>query len=307
MRRRVFAWLSAKALAAILGGAALLGGPAQVAAQHQQQRAARLLPDLRTLDPGPARLCQEMRRPVFHRDACTGSGRTVLRVNTLTGNFGKGPLELAAVRPAQDHPRDCHNDGRHDINGDGRPDDNDIVVKQRVYKDANGDGAFKRSVDRKRQSHRVGCRYYHPAHHHYHLAAFATFNLKSVRTGRTVRRSGKVSFCLNDTGPFNRSLPGAQHGDGYYSYRRCAVRRSVQGVSIGWSDTYGWKTPGQELHVKGLPKGDYCLITKADPNNHVAESHESNNKRRVRYHIDPAKAPRNSSQTLTPKPGGCPS
>ena len=66
---------------------------------------------------------------LFHKDACTGTGRTVIRITTKTGDSGRGPLELAAVPKAQDIPEDCHGDGDVDINGDGVPDDNDVLVR----------------------------------------------------------------------------------------------------------------------------------------------------------------------------------
>jgi hypothetical protein len=271
--------------------------------------AAPLVPDLKPLGSGAIQLCQEKPTALFHKDACKGTGRTVIRTTTKTGNSGRGPLELLAVPRAEDIPEDCHGDGDVDINGDGVPDDNDVLVRQRIYNDANGNGVFERSVDTTSASYFVGCRYYHAIHHHYHLEAFVKFKLVSAQTGQQVRGNDKVSFCINDTGSFDLSLPGAQQpssGHGHYSAADCVPRDSTQGVSIGWNDTYGWKTPGQEIDVTGLPVGDYCVLTQADPENHLMESDEGNNVRQVRYHIDPTKAPVNSSLALKQVPGGCP-
>ncbi len=296
-RLRLGSWAVASVLAFLLAPTVAAGAP--------------LKPDLKPLGSGPIRLCKEKAVALFHKDACTGTGRTVIRITTKTGDSGRGPLELAAVPKAQDIPEDCHGDGDVDINGDGIPDDNDVLVSQRVYNDANGDGVFERSIDTGATSQIVGCRYYHAIHHHYHLEAFATFQLVNAQTGQIARSSDKVSFCINDTGSFNLSLPGAQQpsssGLGYYSYLDCTPRDSVQGVSIGWADTYGWKTPGQDLDVTGLAAGDYCVVTQTDPLNHLAESDETNNVSRVRYHIDVTQAPTNSSLALKKVPGSCPS
>ena len=269
------------------------------------EAAGSLLPDLKPLGAGPAQLCQEKPTVVLRQDACTGTGHTVIRTTTKTGDAGRGPLELVAVPRAQDIPEDCHGDGDVDINGDGVPDDNDVLVRQRVFNDANGDGVFERSIDTVATSHIVGCRYYHPIHHHYHLEAFVHFMVESAQTGKIVAGSNKVSFCLSDSQDFDLLLPGAPLS-GYYSSLHCKPRNSVQGVSIGWADTYGWQTPGQEINITGLREADYCVITQTDPDDKLAESDETNNERRVRYHLDAATAPVNSSIQLKQVPGGCP-
>jgi hypothetical protein len=291
-----------------LGAAAFLAAPGRLAARPDRA-ASRLLPDLIPVGPRPAFLCKEEEPAVKHQDACRGRGAIVLRVDTVTGNAGYGPLVVAAVGKRKDRPRDCHHDGRRDIDGDGKPDDNDVIARQRIYLDQNGDQVYQRSRDRKTRSRKVGCRYYHPVHNHYHLAAFADFDLRSVETGQVVRSSGKVSFCISDTDPFDLSLPGAQQriaGHGYYRFGRCEKRTSTQGLSIGWADTYGYKTPGQELDVGGLPPGEYCVISAVDPENRIAESNEENNTESVLYHVDPRQAPRNHALALEPDPGGCP-
>jgi Lysyl oxidase len=255
-----------------------------------------LLPDLKPVKSGAPRLCQEMTTPIRARDACTGTGRTVIRNITKTGNAGPGPLELAAVAPEQDIPADC--------NGDGNP-ANDVMVKERIYTDANGDGVYQRSVDTTATSSLVGCRYYHAIHKHYHLERFVSFHLVDAATGLLVGGNNKVSFCISDSNPFDLALPGAPSGQ-YYSPAACTPRDTVTGVSIGWADTYGWKIQGQEIDVTGLPAADYCVVTVSDPANLIVESNEANNFRAVRYRIDPAQAPRNGSVPITPASGGCP-
>jgi hypothetical protein len=252
-----------------------------------------LLPDLQPIKSGSARLCQETPTALRARDACTGTGRTVIRNITRTGSAGRGPLEIAAVAPAQDIPADC--------NGDGDP-ANDVMVAQRVFDDANGDGVFQRSVDTSATSSVVGCRYYHALHKHYHLERFVSFHLVDAQTGQVVGGNNKVSFCISDSNSFDLTLPGAPSGN-YYSSDACVPRDTVTGVSIGWADTYGWKIQGQEIDVTGLRAADYCVVTVSDPANLIAES---NDVRAVRYRIDPARAPRNSSLSLNPVSGACP-
>lgn len=266
--------------------------------------AAPLKPDLVTLDEGNVRLCQEMPAPLLKTDACMGQGRTVLRVPTFIGNAGQGPLEYVPAGPADDIPADCHGDGDQDLDGDGDLEDNDVVVKQRIYDDVDFNGVFTRSVDTTSTSIVVGCRYFHFAHNHYHVEAFAGFVLRSEETGQVVGTGSKISFCVSDSGPFNLSLPGAQQPSAYYR-GGCKKQLSIRGISVGWYDTYGWNLPGQEIDITGLPAGYYCVIVQVDPEDRLDETNEVDNARYFRTYIDPAVAPVNNKMTLKPSPGGC--
>ena len=270
--------------------------------------AALLKPDVKALEPGAVRLCREMPKVQNVGDACTGTGRTVIRISSKIGNRGRGPLEYRAVSPASDRPRDCHGDGNPDVDGDGNPDDNDVLVRQVIYEDSDHDGVFDRAADSVGKSKVVGCRYYHPLHDHYHVESFARYVLADPRTGKTVRAGNKVSFCIADTDPFDLSLPGAQQpsgGAGYYSDEACDARDSIQGTSVGWFDLYGWGLPGQEIDISGIREGDYCVVTRADPKHRLVEMNPNNNDHAVRVHVDPSNAPTGSYVTLAQKPGRC--
>ena len=47
--------------------------------------------------------------------------------------------------------------------------------------------------------------------------------------------------------------------------------------------------PGQDLNVTGLGRGRYCLVSSADPDNLLRESNNSNNARKTRIALHPAK------------------
>lgn len=113
---------------------------------------------------------------------------------------------------------------------------------------------------------------YHPAHGHWHLAAFARYELWSTVDGSlfdVVRTSGKVSYCLMDTDRQPDS-PDAPRG---YAY--CGPAR--QGISPGWADTYQAHIPGQWIDVAGLPPGVYALRSVVNPYGELRESDYSNN------------------------------
>ena len=269
--------------------------------------AALLKPDLKILDRGAIRLCQERLAALEERQACTGRGRTVLRQPSYIANIGAGPLEYVPASPRGDIPVDCHGDGP-EITRTGVAVDNDVLVRQRLYRDRDHDGVFTRGVDTGSRSLTVGCRYHHPAHDHYHVESFARFELRSVSTGSTVRIGPKVSFCVGDRDPLDLTLPGApqpSNDDGYYAFSDCEARLSRQGSSIGWYDRYGWRLAGQEIDVSGLPPGRFCLIARADPEDRIVETNEGNNELVRELFIDPARAPVGGDLKLSTRPG-CP-
>jgi len=53
--------------------------------------------------------------------------------------------------------------------------------------------------------------------------------------------------------------------------------REVQGISVGWGDTYSASTLGQELDVRGVPAGRYAVRSTVDPENRLLETVDTNN------------------------------
>jgi len=53
--------------------------------------------------------------------------------------------------------------------------------------------------------------------------------------------------------------------------------------------------PGQDLNVTGLGRGRYCLVSRADPDNLLRESNNSNNARKTRIALHPAKRKREAA------------
>jgi len=207
-----------------------------------------LLPDLVTRRPGKIYL------------QLTERGKRFVRFSNEVVNVGRGPLEL---RPRAD---DCDGDGNLA---------NDRTSYQRIYRDANGDGVFTRGVDAGFRTRRAGCSRYHPAHKHWHFEALAEYDLSPPAPLGPKR---KVSSCVLDTRLRLPKVPGSPR---HKVYGGCA-RNSVGGISIGWGDLYGAKVSGQELDVTALEDGVYCLVSRADPENRLAESNESNNTRATR-------------------------
>ena len=191
-------------------------------------------------------------------------GVKLLRFASIIGNRGVGVVELKPDSPARSADNDC--------DGDGDP-LNDRKAFQRVFRDADGDGAFTRGLDTVFDKRFAGCSFFHAEHSHWHFEEFARYRLVKPKSGRVVAASEKVSFCVRDSIRFGETLPGSPAS---MHYGEC-TQDSVTGLSIGWADYYGSTLPGQELDIRGLPDGRYCLRNQADPGDRLDESDEGNN------------------------------
>jgi hypothetical protein len=238
---------------ALIGLGASASSPASPAAPVQ------LLPDLTTRPPAELYV--------------QGSD---LRLSNTIANKGVGPLEIYPEPTAGD---DCDGDGDNA---------NDRLAFQRVFEDSSNPGSpgyFIRSQDTVSSTHLVGCMVYHPAHSHWHLEDFSQYTLRRESTGAVARRSSKISFCVIDTDHLFPGLPGSP-ASGHYGNAGCGPQ-SVEGMSIGWADTYGAFLEGQNIDISGLGVANYCLISRADPVNRLDEASDANNARRTRIHLDP--------------------
>jgi len=171
----------------------------------------------------------------------TSSGPKEIRFSTRSWNSGDGPLELVAG-------------GLDDSGGQN--------VFQRVY---NSDGTF--------QDYFAGTFVYHPSHNHFHFGDYALYSLDPVNApGASSKNGSKTTFCVMDTNKIDGSLPGAPQNA---VYATCG--NQVQGMSVGWADTYGSQLAGQSVDFSGNPSGDYCLTITIDPKGRLQEIDETDN------------------------------
>ncbi len=180
-----------------------------------------------------------------------------LRFTSSLGNVGSGPLE---VRPNKNLPCPA---GQHNST-------------QIIYRDANGNGTYQPRRDIGIARRRAGCMIYHPFHDHWHFKASARYTLLEPGVAEpvvvSVRR--KVSFCLRDTARVPAWMGTWDYPE---TYGACA-RKTPQGISVGWMDTYQSFLAGQYLPLpKKLENGVYCLHTVVDPLDQLVESNNDNN------------------------------
>lgn len=170
------------------------------------------------------------------------TGDSTLRFSTTSWNNGTGPLQLEA--------------GSVDT-GSGKQ-----QVYQRIF---NNDGTSSRFF--------ADWFEWHPGHNHFHFDDYALYELQPVNApGGSARTGQKTTFCVMDTTKIDTSLPGAPTSAGYST---CG--NQIQGMSVGWGDTYGSSLPGQEIDFTNNPDGIYQLKIGIDPNKTIVESNENDN------------------------------
>jgi hypothetical protein len=228
------------ALGAVLSMAVVLARPAAA------QAPALLYPDLRALPPSEVRL-----------DSRTVGGETryAVRFTTTIWNAGEGPLEL-----------------RGESSGDK------TLAYQRIYDDAGG------------YTERLAGEFaYHDEHNHWHFENFAQYELwpkseydrwltSGRQDGQPRWRGSKTtglreSFCVRDSDQV-AALPTSP-ADKVYD----ACDQELQGISVGWGDSYPFFLAGQWILLGSTPleDGDYVLRVVADPGNLLYESENGAN------------------------------
>jgi hypothetical protein len=168
------------------------------------------------------------------------TGSPELRLSATSWNSGAGPLELvagAAGQAGQDVYQRVH-------------------LKNGSYTD-----------------YLAGTFVWHPDHNHFHFQEYALYTLNPVNApGASKRQAYKTSFCVMDTTKVDARLPGAPKKP---VYEMCNA--FVQGMSVGWGDTYGASLPGQAIDLTGNPDGLYELTVDFDPANRIREANDGDN------------------------------
>lgn len=178
----------------------------------------------------------------------TADGRTLLSFSTTYYNHGRGPLELVA-----------------DPETRGLAEDIERIVFQRIYRP---DGSYR--------DKNAGEFLWHQEHLHYHFADFISYDLEAVRVeGEVPDLSGlktKSTFCIRDISKITLKLANAVPDA---EYEICG--KELQGISVGWGDTYFFNYPDQNLDVSDLPPGTYKLTFVVNPEKLFDEVSYENN------------------------------
>jgi len=124
---------------------------------------------------------------------------------------------------------------------------------------------------------------FHPGHNHWHLEDFALYEVWSLTPegdlDTVVAFTDKLSYCLRDN--TRADMPDAPPRP---FYTEC--NQELQGISVGWIDTYKFDTPGQIVDISDVPDGMYALRSTVDPDNHLQEMDDTNNAAAITIEID---------------------
>lgn len=190
----------------------------------------------------------------LERDA----GRTLLRFSTTYYNQGRGPLELFADPETQDIAGDIERN-----------------VLQRIYR---ADGDTRERL--------AGTFLWHQPHLHYHFADFVTYDLTRVDTADgaaspETSKQQKSTFCIRDV---SRVLLDVSDAASDATYKICG--KNLQGISVGWGDTYFYTYPDQLFDVTNMPSGTYMLTYSVNPENRFDEIRTDNNVSSTTFELD---------------------
>ncbi len=180
----------------------------------------------------------------------TSEDRVLLRFSNSILNAGPGTLELLGAL---------------------NPDTNKIVVTQHID-----------STQDEIEEHATGEFVFHPDHDHFHLENFALYEVWSLAANGdldgVVAFTDKISYCLRDNtrSDLDEVAPGPIY---------TACDRELQGISVGWIDTYTFDTPGQIVDISRVPDGVYALRSTVDPADQLWESNEVNNSAFVYFEL----------------------
>jgi len=181
-----------------------------------------------------------------------GVSHHVLRLSNTVWNVGEGRLELQ---------------GDPNPNGGSR-------IYQNLYDHPTGGS-------RVAQEQVNSDLLYHPSHYHYHFSNFASYQLLQRDSNgsyqSTTNDGAKTSFCIVDYVRLNASGPAGE--------RYTACSGTLQGLSVGWGDTYLASQPEQwiDLGLSPLANGSYAVQSTADPLRSLNEGGRFNNNVAITY------------------------
>ena len=204
-------------------------------------------------------LLPDLVEEISHIQIVNQQQQEILRFSTTHWNQGAGPLQIRGGTETGACPPELADQG-----------DLCTFAKQEVLGPG---GAVVATVD-------AGVAVYHAEHSHWHQSDVALFELRAgTLSGPLVASKTKVTYCMLDW-----------DADPTFISRRSkrvydACGQALQGLSVGWGDSYHQSTPLQNLNITGIPAGEYYLTHLVNPLGRWLESNYDNNDRWVKLYI----------------------
>ncbi|MDK1021337.1 MAG: lysyl oxidase family protein [Candidatus Hydrogenedentes bacterium] len=140
---------------------------------------------------------------------------------------------------------------------------------------------------------------FHGGHGHVHVNDWAQYRILEVLPGDGVGailfEGAKTSFCLVDSMTY-AGFPGTPEPRTFVT---CSD--DVQGITVGWEDIYYYNLPDQWIDITGLTPGEYWLESEVDPEDHILETDETNNRARIKLVIAVGELPLPDEIPLHPR------
>lgn len=170
-------------------------------------------------------------------DDSTGTPQTRLVFGSTIANTGEGPLILTARRAPGASTMAAHQVIRRS--------DGSSYVRRQVA------GTLKFVVG--------------SDHRHWHLLGIDRYELWTGNASRRLRRDRKQGFCLGDRYQLfpGRRLPHQPRRPAYEGFcgkDRPDLTHIVEGITVGWGDSYLANIEGQYIDITGVPLGRYLLV-----------------------------------------------
>lgn len=169
-------------------------------------------------------------------DSSTGTPQTRLVFGSTIANVGEGPLILTARRAPGASTMQAHQVVRRS--------DGSSYVRRQVA----GTLKFVVASD----------------HRHWHLLRIDRYELWTGDASRRLRRDRKQGFCLGDRYElFPRPIAHQPRKPGYpgaCGKERPDLMHVVEGISVGWGDSYKANIEGQYIDITGIAPGRYLVV-----------------------------------------------
>jgi hypothetical protein len=170
-------------------------------------------------------------------DDSTGTQQTRLVFGSTIANVGEGPLILSARRAPGASTMAAHQVIRRS--------DGSSYVRRQVA----GTLKFVVASD----------------HRHWHLLGIDRYELWTGNASRRLRRDRKQGFCLGDRYELypDRRIAHQPRRPGYpgaCGKERPDLTHVVEGISVGWGDSYKANIEGQYIDITGIAPGRYLLV-----------------------------------------------